>query len=420
MLDFALNEEQKMLGQMAREFLEKECPESLVRKLGADPKGYSPELWRKIAELGWLGIIFPEQYGGMGGNMLDLAVINEEIGRALMPSPQLSTVVLVGNTILLAGTEEQKKEYLPKVAAGKLICALALTEPEASWDGNPYDPAGVTVKATAAGDNYVIDGAKLFVHDAHIADYILCVTRTKQGKQADQGITLFMVDTKSPGIEVAVLDTLANKNKQCEVVFNKVKVPKSNIIGTLNEGWAPLFKSIQAGAVMLCAQMVGAGERILDITVEYAKTRVQFEMPIGINQHVQEHCVQLAARQDSSRRVTEFAAWALTTNGDYNMEVAMAKAWCSEAFEHLCWRAHQVFAGVGSMARLHILPLYTRRGLVMQHYLGDTPYWLEKVAVELEKVPARLKPEGKPLGLWETGRKRVPMWEVWREYADSL
>jgi len=420
MIDFSLNEEQKMLKTMARDFLEKECPESMVRSLGNDQKGYSPELWQRMAELGWLGIIFPEKYDGIGGNILDLMVIHEEIGRALMPSPYLSTVVLCGNTILEAGSEEQKEEFLPKIASGQLICAMALTEPESSWDGTPYDAEGVTVEATPDGDDYIIDGVKLFVHDAHIADYILCVTRTQQEGVAEDGITLFMVDAKSPGIAVTLLEVIDNKNKQCEVVFDKVKVPKKNMVGSLNGGWTPLFKSIKAGAVMLCAQMVGAGERILDMTVDYANTRIQFEMPIGINQHVQEHCVQLAAMQDACGYITEFASWALTTQEDYEMEVAMAKAWCSEAHEQVCWRAHQVFAGVGTMARLHILPLYSRRGLVMQYYLGDTPYWLEKVAVEIEKLPPHLESKGEPLGLWKTGRKSLPMWDVWHEYADSL
>jgi alkylation response protein AidB-like acyl-CoA dehydrogenase len=419
-MDFSLNEQQEMLKTMAHDFLEKECPEAVVRKIETDERGYSPELWRKIAELGWLGLTYPEEYGGTGGNLIDLMVIHEEIGRALFPSPHLSTVVLCGHTILEAGSEAQKKEFLPKIVNGEMILAMALTEPESSWDGTAWDAKGVTVKATPDGNDYIIDGVKLFVHDAHIADYILCVTRTKSTGAPEKGITLFLVDAKSPGISYTPLDTLANKNKQCEVVFNKVRVPKTNMVGKLNGGWAPLFKSIQIGAVMLCAQMVGAGQRILELTVDYAKSRIQFDMPIGINQHVQEHCVQLVANQDACRRITEYAAWAICQQGNYDLEIAMAKAWCSEAHEQVCWRAHQVFAGVGSMARLHILPLYTRRGLVMQHYLGDTPFWLEKVALELEKLPPHEKTKGKPLGLWEPGRKRVPMWDIWREYAETL
>ncbi len=211
MIDFSLSEEQEMLKTSAREFLEKECPESLVRKTQTNRKGYSPELWKKISELGWLGIMFPQKYGGIEGNALDMMVIHEEIGRALFPSPYLSTVVLCGNTILESGSEEQKKEFLPGIIDGRLILSLALTEPESSWDGKPYEPEGITVKAKAAGDDYIIDGVKLFVHDAHIADYILCVTRTQNEGPHEDGITLFLVDARSPGISITILDTL---NKQ--------------------------------------------------------------------------------------------------------------------------------------------------------------------------------------------------------------
>jgi len=418
-MDFALSEDQEMLKTMARDFLEKECPEAVVRQIETDERGYSPELWRQISELGWLGISIPEEYGGAGGDAVDLMIIHEEMGRALFASPHLSTVVLCGHTILEAGSAEQKKEFLPKIVNGEMILAMALTEPESSWDGKAWDPEGVTAKATPDGDDYVIDGIKLFVHDAHIADYLLCVTRTRDDGPPEEGITLFLVDAKSPGISYELLDTLANRNTQCEVIFDKVKVPKENIVGELNSGWAPLFKSIKTGAVLLCAQMVGAGQRIQEMTIDYAKTRIQFDMPIGINQHIQEHCVQLVIRQDACRYATQYATWALGQPGQ-DMEVAMAKAWCSEAFEQICWRAHQVLAGVGTMAVLHIMPLYTRRGLVMEHYLGDTLFWLEKVALELEKLPPHEKTKGKPLGLWDPQRKQVPVWDIWREYAESL
>jgi alkylation response protein AidB-like acyl-CoA dehydrogenase len=420
MIDFSLSEEQQMLKTSAREFLQKECPETLVRKLQRDEKGYSPELWKKIAELGWLGIPFPEKYGGMGGNAMDMAVIQEEIGRALFPSPYLSTVVLCGNLILNLGSEEQKDEFLPKIVNGKMILSLAITEPESSWDDKAYDPEGITVKAAPDKNDYIINGTKLFVHDAHIADYILCVTRTQDKGAPENGITLFLVDAKSPGVSYTVLDTLNNKNQQCEVIFKNVRVPKKNMVGKINEGWAPLFKTIQLGAVMLSAQMVGAGERVLEITVDYAKTRIQFEMPIGVNQFVQEHCVQIAAKQDACRRLTEYAAWSLGIPEEVDFGVAACKAWVSEAHEMINWHAHQVLAGVGSMAVLHILPLYTRSGLVAQYYLGSTPYWLEKVTIEMEKLPPHLKTKGKPLGLWDPGKKRLPVWDIWREYAETL
>jgi len=393
-MNFELSEEQEMLKTMAHDFLEKECPESLVREVERGDKGYSQELWRKIAELGWLGIVFPEKYGGTGGGILELAVLYEEMGRAMFPSPYLSTVVLCGLTILAIGNDEQKAEFLPKITKGDLILALALTEPSASWDAEE-----ITVQAIADGDNYIINGTKLFVHDAHIADYLLCVTRTGGGTTPEDGITLFLVDAKSPGINYTPLITTAG-DKQSEVVFDKVRVPKKNIVGELNGGWAPLFKVLQQGAVMVCAEMVGAGQAILELTIDYAKTRIQFDQPIGINQYVQDHCIHLLSEVDGSRWVTYQAAWRLSENLPSDMEIAIAKAWTSDAHERACWRAHQVLAGVGYTTQLGILPLHSRRGKASQLYLGDSAYWRRKVAQQMDGWTLEV-PRGKPLGLWE-------------------
>lgn len=415
-MDFSLNEEQEMLKTMARDFLETECPESVIRETLRRGEGYSPELWRKIADLGWMGIIFPEQYGGIGGNIVDLVILYEEMGRGLFASPHLSTVVLCGETILAAGSEEQKADLLPKIANGDLIVALALTEPASSWDGKTWEPEGVTISATAGGDSYVIDGTKLFVHDAHVADYILCAARTKNGGKPEDGITLFLVDAKSSGITCNLLDTVSGDNKQSEVVFNKVKVPKQNMVGELNGGWAPLLRSLQIGAIMLCAQMVGAGQKVLELTVDYARSRIQFDMPIGINQHVQAHCVYLVADVDTSRWVTYLAGWKLSEDMDCDLDVSIAKAWTSESYESACWYAHQVFAGVGSTEALGLMPLYTEMGNLCQYYLGSPSEHMEVITRELEKLPAPERPKGKPLGLWEPGKEQLPIWDIWREY----
>jgi alkylation response protein AidB-like acyl-CoA dehydrogenase len=419
-MDFSLSEDQEMLKTMAHDFLEKENPEAKVREIRNSELGYDPALWKKIADLGWMGIGFPEAYGGTGGTALDMMVIHEEMGRFLYESPFLSTVTLCGGVIVSAGTEEQKKSFIPKIIKGEMIIAMALTEPDSAWVCKAWDPEGVTVKATAQGDDYVIDGVKLFVHDAHVADYLLVATRTKESKNPEEGITLFLVDKKSQGISTELLITTMSKNKQCEVVFNKVKVSKKNMVGKLNEGWAPLFKAIQRGSVMVSAEMVGAGERVLDMTVDYSKTRIQFDMPIGVHQHVQEHSVQIVAAYDPSRRLTEYAAWALDQPGNWDLEIAAAKAWSSWGHEEVNWRAHQVFAGVGTMDRLHILPFFTRRGFMLEHYLGDSDYWYEKMAVELEKLPVHPKTKGKATGIWDLDRKLVPSWEVWRNYKDSV
>ncbi len=420
-MDFTLNEQQEMLKKAARLFLERESPESFIREMEEDDDGYSPDLWCKISDLGWLGLVYPEKYGGVNGSILDMAVLYEEMGRAMFPSPHLSTVVLCGLTILNAGTEEQKQELLTGISNGKLIMSLALTEPESSWDGRAWDPEGVTVRATRNGDDYVINGVKLFVHDAHIADYILCVARTRKSARPENGITLFLVDARSPGVSWILLKTMSGNNKQSEVVFNKVRVPASNIVGKLNGGWEPLQKAVKVGAVMLCAEMVGVGQRALELATDYARTRMQFDMPIGINQFVQEHVVQLLSSVDASRWLTYYAAWRLSEGLPSDLDVAMAKAWTSDAHEQACWRAHQVFAGVGSTEALHIMPLYTKRGNLAQFYLGDSAYHLKRVADALEELPPPERPKGKPVGLWEKPEEEpVPSWQPWRERAEAI
>ena len=409
-MDFNFTEEQEMLRTSARDFLEEECTEKLIRDVEAGGQGYSPELWKKVAELGWLGLVFPEQYDGAGMNVIDLAVLYEEFGRAMFPGPYLSTVILGGMAILEAGTEEQKSEILPRIVRGEQILSLALTEPESSWGIKAWDPEGVKVAATAEGDGYVIDGTKLFVHDAVCADTFLVVARTKNGADPADGITLFLVDAKSSGISVTPLRTIAD-DMQCEVIFDKVKVSRQNIVGELNGGWVPLSKSVKIGTVMLCAQMLGAGQRLLELTVDYARTRIQFDMPIGINQYIQEHCVFLLRDVDGARWSTYLAAWRLAEGEPADFEVSVAKAWGSDAHERACWRAHQVHAGVGYTINDGIVPLYSRRGKTSQLYLGDTAYHKEKIAKQLEGWPTPQVPRGKPLGLWEEAPENwVPDW----------
>ena len=200
-MDLTLSEEQEMLKKMARDFLADKYPRTLVREMEADEKGYPPELWREMAELGWMGLVFPEKYGGSGMSFLDLAVLLEEMGRACILGPFFSVVVLGGLPILDAGSEEQKQKYLPRIASGEAIFTLALTEASAR-----YDAGSITVKAAASKEDFIISGAKLFVPDAHVADYLLCVARTNEKAEAEKGITVFIVDAKSAGISYTVLN----------------------------------------------------------------------------------------------------------------------------------------------------------------------------------------------------------------------
>ena len=369
-MDFGLSEGQRMLKQTARDFLTAECPTSLVKEMATDDRGYTAELWRKMAELGWMGLAFPEEYDGSGGSFLDLAVLLEEMGRVCLPGPFFSTVVLGGMTILELGNEKQKQELLPMIAKGELIVALALTEP-----GSSYGNSDMTVEAIADGDNYVIGGTKLFIPDAQIADYIVCVAKTAKGA------TLFLVDSKSPGISCSLLKTIAG-DKQCEVLFDKVKVPQENILGDLGQGWIQLQSILRRAAIAKCAEMVGGAQQVLEMTIDYVKQRVQFGRPIGAFQAVQHHCANMATDIDTSRFITYQAAWRLSEGLPCTQESAMAKAWVSDAYKRVTKLGHQSIGGV-SLMEDHDMPLYSKRAKAAELILGDADFHREALAQEL-------------------------------------
>ena len=375
-MNFNLSEEQEMLKTMARDFLADKCPKTLVREMEEDEKGYPAELWREIVDLGWMGLVFPEEYGGSGMSFLDLCVLLEEIGRACLPGPFFSTVVLSGLPILNAGSDVQKLEYLPKIARGEAICTLALTEASAR-----YDAPSITVRATADGDSYIINGTKLFVPDAHIADYLLCIARTNEKAEAENGITVFIVDARSPGISHTVLKTLAG-DKLCEVVFDQVRVPKKNILGQLDRGWGIVQRIVEQAAVAKCCAMVGAMQQVLEMTVNYAKERKQYDHPIGSYQVIQHYCANMATDVDGSRFSTYEAAWRLSQGLPSTKEVAIAKAWTGEAFERVITLAHQIHGAIGCTID-HDLQFYTRRGKAAALSFGDGDFYREIVAQEM-------------------------------------
>jgi len=375
-VNFNLSEEQEMLKRMARDFLTEKCPKLLVKELEEDEKGYSPALWKEMAGLGWMGLAFPEQYGGGDMSFLDLAILLEEMGVACLPGPFFSTVILGGLSILDIGTDEQKGEYLPGIAGGESIFTLALNEPNGQ-----YDASGIAVKATADGDDYVIDGVKLYVPDAHIADHMLCVARTGESAKAEDGITMFIVDAKSKGISYTVLDTIA-RDKLCEVVFDKVRVPKKNVLGKLNEGWDAVQNIIERAAVAKCCEMVGGMQQVLDMTVDYAKERVQFDRPIGSLQIMQHYCVDILTDVQGSRFSTYHAAWRISEGLTFTREAAIAKAWIGQAFERSITLAHQIHGAIG-FTMDHDLHFYTMRGKGGSVSYGDTDYYREIVAREM-------------------------------------
>ncbi len=375
-MNLGLSEEQEMLKASARDFLQKECPKRLVRQLDESDEGYSSELWRKIAKQGWIGLVFPEKYGGNDGNFLDLTVLLEEMGYNILPGPFFSTVVLGGLTILAAGSEEQKTEFLPKVSSGETILSLALTEPTAS-----YEATSIKTTATVRDGGYVIEGTKLFVLNANIADYILCVARTKETKDTEDGITIFLVDVKSPGVKCTLLKTLA-RDKQCEVIFDNVTVPKKNIIGTLDEGWPIMKDVLEKATVAKCAEMVGGAQAALDMAVNYAKERVQFGRPIGSFQAIQHYCANMATDVTGSRLITYKAAWKVSEGLLAAADVAIAKTWTSEAYGRVALLAHQIFGAIG-FTMDHDIHLYYRQAKAGEIIFGDANFQRAIVAREL-------------------------------------
>lgn len=375
-MNLVFSEEQEMLKKMARDFLTDKCPKTLVKELEGDEKGYSSQLWQEMADLGWMGLVIPEEYGGGGMSFLDLSVLLEEMGRSCLPGPFLSSVALGGLPILDAGDEEQKREYLPKIAAGKAIFTLALTEPSAE-----YDAASITVRAKDDNNDYIIDGTKLFVPDAHVADYLLCVARTNEPSKPEDGITIFILDAKSPGINCTTLNTIAG-DKLCEVVFDQVRVPKKNVLGQSGQGWSEVQTTMERAAVAKCCEMVGNIQQVLEMTVDYAKERKQFDRPIGSFQIIQHYCALMATDVDGSRFVTYQAAWMLSEGLPCTKEVAIAKAWTSEACGRVITMAHQIHGAIGVTID-HDLQFYTRRAKAAESTFGDADFYRRLVAQEM-------------------------------------
>jgi alkylation response protein AidB-like acyl-CoA dehydrogenase len=374
-MDLRFTETQEILKKMARDFLTTECPKTLVRKLEQSEEGYSPEVWRKMAELGWMGLIIPEEYGGMGYTFQDLVVLFEEIGRNILPGPLIATITSTF-AILEAGTEEQKKELLPKIAQGELILTTALLE----GDG-VFDASGIGVKATPKGDDFVINGTKLFVEMAHVANHIICVTRTKDGTSPEKGINLFIVDSKTPGISCEVMPTIA-ADKLCEVRFNNVSVPKKNILGKIDEGWPIVEMMLRKGAIAKCAESLGAIDTCVEMTVAYSKERVQYERPIGAFQALQHKMADMWTAMETSRYLVYEAAWMESEGLPCAKEASMAKAYVNEVYKDTAKWAVRLHGGIATSDD-HDIPLYYRRSKAADIAFGTTDSHREIVAQKM-------------------------------------
>lgn len=378
-MEWALTEEQEMLKTMARDFMEKECTRSHVRAMTEDEVGYSPELWKKMADLGWLGLIFPEEFGGGAMSFRDLTILCEEMGRSLLPAPFISTVILCGLPILFAGSQKQKKEFLSKIAEGKAVFALAVLE----QDGD-FWPQGIKMRAEQRGDEYILNGTKLFVWDAKAADYFLCAARTKYSPNPEEGITLFIVDAKEWGVYINPLNNIDVLRKQSEVVLTNVPVPAENIVGELHNGWAVLKKMSLYAIAALCAEMVGCGEKVLDMTVSYAKERIAYGVPIGSFQAIKHKCADMLSGLEYARSLMEWACLALSEDSpDAPLAVSMAKAYCGDVCKKVCDEGVQIHGGIG-FSWEHDMHLYFKRVRTNDTAFGSSVFHRELVAQQLE------------------------------------
>jgi len=373
-MDFAFTEQQEMLRKIARDFLATECPKDFVRKMVQDEVGCTPELWNKMAELGWPGLTIPEAYGGIEGSFMDIVALVEETGRASLPGPLLSS--LVGTlAILQLGSEEQKKDLLPKIASGEIIVTLAVNEP---YRGHDLDT--IQCQAVSDGNEYVIDGVKVSVQNAHIADLLLCAARCRHG-EAKEGIDLFIVDSKDPNLNMVPIASIAG-DKQYQVELKGVRIPEDRRLGEAHRGKDQIRRVLQSATVLKCAEMVGGAQQMMDMTVNYVKERVQFDHPIGSLQSLQHHCANMTVDLEGMKYITYLAAWRMSEGLTSDKEIAMAKAWCGEAFQRIADLAHQSHGAIG-FCEDHDLPLYSKKAQSHDFTYGDALYQRRFVAKEI-------------------------------------
>jgi len=375
-VDFAFSQEQEMLRRSAREFLAKECSPKVVRRLMESADGYDQALWKKIADLGWTALGIPEEYGGVG-TFLDLVVVLEEAGRALLPGPFFSTMGLAVPALVEAGTEAQKKEVLSAIAAGSARATLAFTEPSGRWDAGSI---GLTAKQSGGG--WRLDGVKVFVPDVEAADYIVVVARTRG--EGEEGVTLFLVQDKPEGMALRPLETLDMTRRWSEIRFDGVQLGADAVMGAPDKAWPRLKRALEWATSALCAEMVGGVQKVLETSTEYAKTRHQFGKPIGIYQAVSHKLADMLVLSESGRSATYYAAWTVDADApDRSLASSMAKAYVSDAYRKVAGDGIQVHGGIGFTWE-HDMHLYFKRAKSSEVTLGDATFHRELVAQALD------------------------------------
>jgi alkylation response protein AidB-like acyl-CoA dehydrogenase len=372
-MDFGLNEDQELLQRSAAEFLASECPPSFVREVARDTEGFPRGLYAHMAELGWLGLIVPEAFGGAGLTLLDLAVLMEQLGRAVVPGPFFSSAVLTTLAILNGGTAAQRRAWLPRLASGESLGALAWLEAS-----ERLDAAGVAARARKVGTGYRLSGQKMFATDAHVADILVAAFRTSG--RADEGITLFLVPRDTPGVTLTPLPSIDPTRRASEVRFADVEVAADAVLGSVGRGWKTLARVFDGAAVTLAADSLGGAERALEMAVEYAKVREQFGRPIGSFQAVKHMAAEMVSEIEPARSLTWYAAYAHDAlPRDAARAAAMAKACLSDVYARTTNRAVQIHGGIGFTWE-HDLHFWFTRAQWNAAAFGDAAYHRERIA----------------------------------------
>lgn len=381
-MDITLSKTQQNIATEARRFLKKECPPEYVQEMFLDDHGFKDDLWGKMTEMDWMALRIPEAYGGMGMEQIDMSLLLEEMGRAVLPGPFFSTVILAGETIMAAGADIQKRKYLSAIADGKAKATLALHEPDGGSDLGYIHMSG-----TMDGDDFILDGTKLYVPDAHLADFIVMPVRTGATGDPADTISLFVVSAREKGVTISPLPTMDGTRKLSAVICKNVQLNKTSMLGELNKGWQPLQRALQRAQVGLCAEAVGGAQKAMEIASDYAKARVQYDQPIGSFQAVKHMCAQMFTEAESSRSMLYWASWAQDHGDEHEAAIAAssAKAYCTDAFTKVAAKSIQVLGGTGFTME-NEMHLYLKRAKANQAALGTPVYHRERVMQLLAAV----------------------------------
>jgi alkylation response protein AidB-like acyl-CoA dehydrogenase len=374
-VDVELSSEQELIRRSAAEFFARNCPLSRVRELEASELGYDPEHWRRMGELDWIGFTWPERFGGAGAALLDLYPIYLEMGRALAPTPHLASAVIAGETLVRAGTDAQRARLLPGMARGEHVVAPALLEASGEWG-----PQAVELAARADGAGFRLDGAKILVPYAHVASEILVAARTSR---MGEGVTLFLVEANASGLKCETLPNIAGY-PLFALSFDGVRVRRGAVVGEVDRGWTALSPALERATTLQCAEIVGAGEHVLEIAVQYAKDRQQFGQPIGRFQAVQYLCTDIAIAVHLASLLARQAAWRIDEGLPHRREVSLAKAHASDAAQLVVRQAQEVQAGHAFMLE-NDLQLFTRRAKHWEFNLGDARWHRDAAVAAIEQ-----------------------------------